>query len=188
MSVMVWWVISQKHKGTWKLRLEALIFPPRSVRPHLRENSCSWPHYSWWGTEIKEWSSGPIVLPEIWFRFHSYIQIILCSTAFLRAAIYHTHTHTVNMIRPSVSTYLHTAPRYSPDGATILMIALTSFRSVHAWVEEQRLDLKLVKHIVQRSRIPSWNPLITLFMCFIYKQSATNSHQKRGLRVLLKGK
>lgn len=84
------------------------MFPPGSVGPHPRENSCSWPHYGWWGTEIKEWSSGPIVLPKIRFRFHSYIQIILCSTAIRRVAIYQSHTHTHCQHDPTICQYLPT--------------------------------------------------------------------------------
>lgn len=111
--------ISKRHKGVQKRRLEAIMFPPGSARPHPGENSCSWPHYGWRGTEIKEWSSGPIVLPEIRFRFHSYIQIILRSTAIHRVAIYHSHRlHTHCQHEPTICqylpTYLHRASRWWP--------------------------------------------------------------------------
>lgn len=95
----------------------------RSARPHPRENSR-------WGTEEKWSGVKPTVLHEIRSRSHPEIQITLCSTAIYREAtvsITHTRAGIVNMIPPSVSTYLHRASTYGPDGATVLATALTSF-------------------------------------------------------------
>lgn len=99
-------VISKRHKDIKELGLEAIMCPAGSVRPHPRENSSNWPHYGWRGTEIKERSSGPIVLSEIRFRFHSYIQIILRSTAIHRVAIYHPRTHTLTHTLSTWSRHL----------------------------------------------------------------------------------
>lgn len=101
--------------------------PAGSVRPHPRENCCNRPHYSFLGTEMKEGSSGPIVLPEIRFRSHSYIQIILCSTATHSVAIHHSSAHAVHTMQPSTSIHLRRASRYDSDGATGAATVKTMF-------------------------------------------------------------
>lgn len=79
------------------------------------ENSCSSPRDGRSGTEIKEWSSGPVVPPEIRFRSRSCIQIILRPTAICRVAIYQSHACT-----PSTQSNHLSARSCSRGGAAAL--------------------------------------------------------------------